>query len=1170
MSNKFHARFDISWYIMQMDVDKWEIEGSVIDLTGKFSSFDVQVGDVIYNDASGDLDWNTFLPKGYLRYKIIEIDYGKVDGTNIGCLIQWDVDNAAPVEPTAFANGVIGRGSSMGIAYIPSVNGHMADELLLSYARNMELDRVATRLSFMQNQVTSLNTNKENRLGNPTVNGSFLTSNTNGQRIWRTINPVDQSEKGNANGVATLDFQGKIPLQQLPAIAITDVHVVKDETEMLSLSAQQGDIAIRTDISKTYILKTAPAFLKDNWAELAAQGGSGGGTDTAGTSMISNETKRIQTYKIGATYSIGEMVLHSNLLWVARRGLFNVGPFDEKEWILVAGNMSSFNFDSDGDGIIDYANQADKARYAMFSDETRMIQPWRPYRQYVVGEQIIYANEFWIVRNSFTSTDKFDDEFLEPLSLKRHSTLLELQGGNPAFNEFYHLTNLKHQMIDKLVDNAGTLFFNNRVLGDMQRAIYDPNGDGIVTQADYLTGVVVGADKINFLQGAKSNIQEQINVLSYGMTIKGSVQKREHLDLIANRNKGDAIIVLEDEDYGNTKTFYIWDGTAWFYLGPFEIKARDFGIDPINIVTESIGVLPDIRIDTTIARKTDLHTHPNKTIIDGYTLSNAQLLDMFNRRHDHANKGLLDTYSVPNVEIIDTVVKKHEHENVDILNAFSKSGTGKLLFEGKLIEGTGSGGGGIVDLNDFTTNDLKDFTNKRYVTDAEKASLGQLAALITDQASVNMKINEINSKIPASATMSNKLATMADLNSKVGVTQFKQLTDVNQTLMPNAFVIVNPSGTGLTYRNKVDILIEEITDMSGNIFKNIPKLSFKSLKGNLLANNTLELTRPDLFSTDLRDMPKTFEEGKVLVANAIGMKYELRDIGTMTNSKANFAAVIEQGDWTWSAVDNNFQKLVEHKLASKDLIVAFYDNQETNKTFNYKILDENQIMVYSNTDIFAKVVVNCSQGAVGNGTGGSGGSATVTASTFLDDARVRLDKTFSSHQIMEVLKGYPTRSNVYTRPEADARFALLSDAHVHANLDTLREFGDDGFGNATYKGRTLLTSIKSRMHQEQFLNRNEQFALKTIVDVATVFMTQEFSSILSSEFTIKNTIPVVDPITDAKLENQLRLVVNDGPITVMDVWLKPQETQKYMLGISPNIKVLVQGKFDASYVVSAF
>jgi hypothetical protein len=73
---------------------------------------------------------------------------------------------------------------------------------------------------------------------------------------------------GVANGVATLDSGGKIPQSQIPAVAITNTFVVASQAAMLALTAEEGDVAVRTDENKTYILTATPATTLANWQEL--------------------------------------------------------------------------------------------------------------------------------------------------------------------------------------------------------------------------------------------------------------------------------------------------------------------------------------------------------------------------------------------------------------------------------------------------------------------------------------------------------------------------------------------------------------------------------------------------------------------------------------------------------------------------------------------------------------------------------------------------------------------------------------------------------------------------------------------------------------------------------------------------------------------------------------
>ena len=68
--------------------------------------------------------------------------------------------------------------------------------------------------------------------------------------------------------VPVIGSDGKLNTSIIPQIAITDVHTVTSESAMLSLTAESGDIAVRTDIDKTFILKQSPASTLENWVEL--------------------------------------------------------------------------------------------------------------------------------------------------------------------------------------------------------------------------------------------------------------------------------------------------------------------------------------------------------------------------------------------------------------------------------------------------------------------------------------------------------------------------------------------------------------------------------------------------------------------------------------------------------------------------------------------------------------------------------------------------------------------------------------------------------------------------------------------------------------------------------------------------------------------------------------
>ena len=61
---------------------------------------------------------------------------------------------------------------------------------------------------------------------------------------------------------------GKVPTSQLPALAITDVCVVASQVAQLALTAEEGDIAIRTDQNKSYAHNGGVSGTMADWSEL--------------------------------------------------------------------------------------------------------------------------------------------------------------------------------------------------------------------------------------------------------------------------------------------------------------------------------------------------------------------------------------------------------------------------------------------------------------------------------------------------------------------------------------------------------------------------------------------------------------------------------------------------------------------------------------------------------------------------------------------------------------------------------------------------------------------------------------------------------------------------------------------------------------------------------------
>lgn len=89
------------------------------------------------------------------------------------------------------------------------------------------------------------------------------------QEVVNSLGTAASKNVGTAAGnVPVLDSNGKLVESIIPAVAITETYVVNSETAMLALKAQVGDVAIRTDVSKSFILQSLPATTVANWKEL--------------------------------------------------------------------------------------------------------------------------------------------------------------------------------------------------------------------------------------------------------------------------------------------------------------------------------------------------------------------------------------------------------------------------------------------------------------------------------------------------------------------------------------------------------------------------------------------------------------------------------------------------------------------------------------------------------------------------------------------------------------------------------------------------------------------------------------------------------------------------------------------------------------------------------------
>jgi hypothetical protein len=164
-----------------------------------------------------------------------------VDGT----IVNADINASAAIALSKLAVDPLARANHTGSQTASTISDFNTQ------VRTSRLDQMAA-----PNAAVSVNSQKITNLANPVDNGDAVSLG------YLT------SQKGVANGIAELDGSGLVPTHHLPALAITTTQVVNSQSAMLALTAQVGDVAVRTDVNKSFILTATPATTLGNWQEL--------------------------------------------------------------------------------------------------------------------------------------------------------------------------------------------------------------------------------------------------------------------------------------------------------------------------------------------------------------------------------------------------------------------------------------------------------------------------------------------------------------------------------------------------------------------------------------------------------------------------------------------------------------------------------------------------------------------------------------------------------------------------------------------------------------------------------------------------------------------------------------------------------------------------------------
>jgi hypothetical protein len=220
-------------------IDKTKISGTAITAADTGTVYSAMIAD----DTIVNADISSYAGIAYGKLSL----GGTITSADIvdGTIVNTDINASAAIALSKLAVDPLARANHTGTQTASTVSDFDTQ------VHTSRLDQMAAPTA-----AVALNAQKITGLADPTDAQDSVTLN------------YITTQKGAVNGIASLDGSGLIPTNQLPALAITTTQVVASQAAMLALTAQIGDVAVRTDVNKSFILTADPATTLGNWQEL--------------------------------------------------------------------------------------------------------------------------------------------------------------------------------------------------------------------------------------------------------------------------------------------------------------------------------------------------------------------------------------------------------------------------------------------------------------------------------------------------------------------------------------------------------------------------------------------------------------------------------------------------------------------------------------------------------------------------------------------------------------------------------------------------------------------------------------------------------------------------------------------------------------------------------------
>jgi len=104
------------------------------------------------------------------------------------------------------------------------------------------------------------------------VNGTSFTDKADKSQLTTKADKSELTTKADKSELTTkadlTGTNGVLRSTQVPDLSITSIDTVANQSERLALDAEEGDVAIQTDVNKTFLLTTNDPTVDSNWSEV--------------------------------------------------------------------------------------------------------------------------------------------------------------------------------------------------------------------------------------------------------------------------------------------------------------------------------------------------------------------------------------------------------------------------------------------------------------------------------------------------------------------------------------------------------------------------------------------------------------------------------------------------------------------------------------------------------------------------------------------------------------------------------------------------------------------------------------------------------------------------------------------------------------------------------------